>query len=144
MYSEFLLEAARVTGNRRLAEPAERYAALARQWDALAEDALPDTVPAFRRTKHALRERHDVLKAGGEAWRTTVPLTEELRAIDAACDLDFPLDDQETSDLLSSLQERLQAIHLAEVDALESLEAGVAPGGSPGHRTRSRGQSSVK
>jgi uncharacterized protein DUF4872/butirosin biosynthesis protein H-like len=122
MYSDFLAEAAEVVGDSRFQEPAERYAALAKQWDELAEEALPDAVPQFERAKQALRTRHEVLMTGGEAWRTTATLTEELRAISSDCDLSFPLDDQETSVLFSALQARLQAIYLAEVEAVESLK----------------------
>lgn len=121
MYSQFLLEAADVLDNPRLEEPAQRYAALAQQWDELAVEALPDTVPQFGRSKHILQERHDALLRGGEAWRNTEPLTEELREIGSQCDMSFPLNDQETSDLFSGVQARLQAIYRAEVEALESL-----------------------
>lgn len=121
MYSDFLSEAANVVNNPRLKEPAEQYAALAKQWHALAEEALPDTVPQFKRAKQVLRERRNVLLKGGEAWRTTQPLTDELRVIRSECNLNFPLDDQEISALFSSLQARLQAIYQAEVEAVKSL-----------------------
>lgn len=127
IYSDFLTEAAEVVGNSWLEEPAERYAALAKQWDELAEEALPDAVPQFKRAKQALRARHEVLMTGGEAWRTTETLTEELRAIGSDCDLSFPLDDQEISVLFSALQARLQAIYLAEVEAVESLKGTLVP-----------------
>ncbi len=65
MYRDFLLEAANVVNNPRLQEPAEHYAALAKQWHALAEEALPDTVPQFKRAKQVLRERQHVLRKGG-------------------------------------------------------------------------------
>jgi hypothetical protein len=122
MYSDFLLEAANVVNNLRLKEPAEHYAALAKHWHALAEEALPDTVPQFKRAKQLLRERQTVLRQGGEAWRTTQPLTEALRVIRSECNLNFPLNDQETSALFSTLQIRLQAIYLAEVEAVKSLK----------------------
>jgi hypothetical protein len=122
MYSDFLLEAANVGNNPRLKEPAQHYAALAKQWHALAEEALPDTVPQFRRAKQLLRERQNVLRKGGEAWRTTQPLTEELRVIRSGCNLIFPLNDQEISALFSTLQTRLQAIYQAEVEAIKSLK----------------------
>ena len=127
MYRDFLVEAAGVTNDPRLTEPAERYSALARQWDALAEEALPDAVPQFTRTKQALRKRHEVLKQGGEAWRATEALTEELRGIGVECDRSFPLDDHDTSALFAALQDRLQAIYVDEVDAVESLKECVVP-----------------
>lgn len=122
LYSDFLLEAADVVQNPRLKEPAERYAALAKDWHALAEDALPDTVPLFKRAKQLLRERHNVLLKGGDAWRMTQPLTEELRALRSECNLNFPLNDQEISALFSTLQGRLQGIYEAEVEAVKSLK----------------------
>jgi AcrR family transcriptional regulator len=126
MYSDFLVEAADVLDNPRLEEPAERYAALAHQWDELADEALPDTVPQFQRTKQVLRERHDARLTGGEAWQATRPLTEELDAIGSECDLTFPLGDREVMDLFSGLQARLLAIHRAEVQAVESLKESAA------------------
>lgn len=127
LYSDFLLEAAGAVHNPRLKEPAERYAALARQWGALAAEALPDTVPQFARARQLLRQRQNVLLQGGEAWRTTQPLTEELRALRSECNLRFPLDDQEIAALFSTLQTRLQAIYQAEVEAVKALQ-----GSSPG------------
>ncbi|MFN8469734.1 MAG: BtrH N-terminal domain-containing protein [Caldilineaceae bacterium] len=123
LYADFLLEAAAVIDNPHLGEPARHYAALAGQWHALAEEALPDAVPQFKRAKQLLRARHAVLRRGGEAWRTTQPLTEELRSIRSACNLDFPLDDQEIADLFAALQTRLQAIYQAEVAAVQALNA---------------------
>jgi hypothetical protein len=122
MYSDFLLEAAHIVNNPRLKEPAEHYAALAEHWRALAEEVLPDTVPQFKRAKQVLRERQKVLLQGGEAWRTTQPLTEELRVIRSECNLNFPLADQQTSELFSTLQTRLQTIYQAEVEAIKSLK----------------------
>jgi hypothetical protein len=122
LYGDFLLEAAAVVNNPRLKEPAQHYAALAEQWHALAEAALPDTVPQFKRAKQLLRERQNVLRKGGEAWRTMQPLTEELRTIRSECNLHFPLDDQEISALFAALQARLQAIYRDEVEAVKSLQ----------------------
>jgi hypothetical protein len=90
MYSDFLLEAASVVNNPRLKEPAEHYTALANQWHALAEEALPDTVSQFKRAKQVLRERQNVLLKGGESWRTTQPLTKQLRVIRSECNLNAP------------------------------------------------------
>jgi hypothetical protein len=122
MYSDFLLEAAAVLKTDRLEAPAQHYAALAKQWQALAEDALPDTVPQFKRAKQLLRERHAVLLQGGEAWRATQPLTDELRALRSECNLNFPLGDQDIAALFSTLQARLQGIYQAELEAVSSLK----------------------
>jgi hypothetical protein len=127
LFGDFLLEAAGVTGNSRLREPAERYAAIAQQWDVLAEEALPDATPAFRRAKAAIRERHSSRMAGGDAWRATDALTEELRGIASECDQDFPLDDRQISELFAGIRGRLETIYDAEVEALQSLKAAHLP-----------------
>jgi hypothetical protein len=129
LYADFLLEAADVTGNRRLSEPAGQYTALAREWNALADDALPDTVAPFRRSKDIIRDRHRARMAGGDAWRATAPLTDELHAIGSECDRAFPLNDREVSELFQGLQTRLFAIHQAEVAAVESLRRSLLPAG---------------
>jgi hypothetical protein len=125
LYADFLLEAATVINNPGLKEPAERYDALAQQWRALAEEALPDAVPQFSRAKHLLRERNDVLRQGGDAWRATQAMSEELRALRTEGNLNFPLNDEEVAGLFATLQMRLQAIYQAEVEALEALRGQV-------------------
>lgn len=127
LYGEFLLEAADATNNSRLKEPADHYAALAQQWNALADDALPDAVAPFKRSKDIIRDRHRARMAGGDAWRATERLTDELDAIGSGCDRAFPLDDREVSDLFGGLRTRLIAIHQAEVAAVESLRQSVMP-----------------
>jgi hypothetical protein len=124
LYSDFLMEAASIVNNPGLNEAAERYTALATEWHALAEEALSDAVPQFKRAKQLLRERQGVLLMGGEAWRTTQPLTEQLRAIRSECNLNFPLDDQEIAALFAALQNRVQTIYQAEGEAIKSLKDG--------------------
>lgn len=123
LYADFLLEAADVIHNHRLKEPAEHYAALAQQWHLLAEEALPDNVPQFKRARQLMREQNDALLKGGDAWRDTVSLTEQLRALRSECNLNFPLNDQGISDLFGTLQSRLQSIYQAEVEAVKALKA---------------------
>lgn len=122
LYADFLREAAPVINKPGLNEPADLYTALATQWHTLAEETLPDAVPQFKRAKHLLRERHDVLLRGGDAWRDTRPLTEQLGALRTECNLNFPLGDEEVAALLATLQTRLNAIYRAEVEARESLK----------------------
>jgi hypothetical protein len=125
LYADFLLEAAAVINKPGLKEPAGHYAALAAQWHALAEEALPDAVPQFRRAKLLLRERNDVLLQGGDAWRATQATSEELRALRTEGNLNFPLNDEEVAGLFATLQMRLLAIYKAEVEALEALRGQV-------------------
>jgi hypothetical protein len=121
MYADFLREANPIVGKPALLEAAAQYDALADQWDALADEALPDAVPLFADTKRLLRERDTILKQGGDAWRTTEALTQQLRAHRSEGNLHLPLSDAEVTDLFAALQSRLSGIYVAEVTARDVL-----------------------
>jgi hypothetical protein len=122
LYADFLREASPIVSKPALLEAAAQYDALADQWDALAEEALPDAVPLFADTKRLLRERDAVLKQGGDAWRTTEGLTQQLRAHRSEGNLNLPLSDGEVGVLFAALQSRLNSIYGAEVAALGVLK----------------------
>jgi hypothetical protein len=121
LYADFLREASPIVQKPALVETAAQYDALAVLWDALADEALPDAVPLFADTKRLLRERHAILKQGGDAWRTTEPLTQQLRAHRSEGNLNLPLNDAQVADLFAALQSRLNSIYAAEVAALDAL-----------------------
>jgi hypothetical protein len=126
MYADFLQEAAGLLNKPALNEATAAYRALGEQWDALAQEALPDTVEPFKRAKALMCERHAIMMQGGEAWRSTAALTEQIRQIRSACNQQFPLDDAQISDLFAALQGRLENIYSAEVAALAALKAAMA------------------
>jgi hypothetical protein len=122
LYADFLREASPIVQRPALIDAAAQYDALAIQWDALAEEALPDAVPLFADTKRLLRERHAILKHGGDAWRTTEPLTQALRAHRTEGNLNLPLSEAQVGELFAALQSRLNSIYAAEVAALGTLK----------------------
>jgi hypothetical protein len=121
LYADFLTEAAPLVGGSGLEAVAAQYRDLGNLWDDFAEAALPGSVAPFREAKQRLRERNEVLARGGDAWRATGDLTARIGAIRSACNLDFPLNDAEVTDLFADLQARLRAIHASERKAIESL-----------------------
>jgi hypothetical protein len=124
LYAAFLDEAAPLLDAPALSELAARYRALAERWSQLAEAALPDRVPAFHQAKALLRAKHARLAAEGEAAVEGVrPLTQELGALHAALNKDFPLDALQTQMLFTDLSDRLHALYAAEVDAARALSA---------------------
>lgn len=126
MYADFLREAAPLVQNPKLSGVADRYTALGRQWDELAEAALPDDIAVFKEVKQLLRERNEVVLQGGAAWHDTIPLSTHLRNLSTACNLNFPMSDSEIAGLFTDLQERLFAIHEGEREAVAALEAAIA------------------
>jgi hypothetical protein len=126
LYADFLVEAADVVDKPELVRVAEKYRALGQQWLQLAEAVLPDEVEAFKETKALIRERNQVLLQGGEAWRGTQKLMQELREISTRCNLEFPLDDQGIMRLFTEMQEQLLSIYQGELQVLAALKSALA------------------
>ena len=124
LFAAGLDEAARTTGDDRLAAIGQRYAALGTAWSDLARAALPDEVPL-------LREARRIEAANARRYRERGPAAlDEIRAangrlaeIEAASAIDFPLGDAAAGDLLADLAARVRSIHAGETDALDELEA---------------------
>jgi hypothetical protein len=120
LFAEFLGEAADGLGDRTLRELSERYAELGRQWSALADAALPDPVPMFRKAKEALRNKAEALATESEA--AGLSLCEAAMArIEAEMQGGFPLNPAESAALRRELKGRVTALYEGEVAALEAL-----------------------
>ncbi|HEX2623462.1 MAG TPA: BtrH N-terminal domain-containing protein, partial [Phototrophicaceae bacterium] len=109
LYADFLTEAADLIGKTELREVAQRYRELAAMWTQLADMALSDEIDPLRETKQLLRERHAITMQGGEAWQTTIPLTEQLQTMSRQYNADFPLDDAGIKHLFTAMQAQLLA-----------------------------------
>jgi hypothetical protein len=125
-----LAEIADATGHDRLAELAMRYGtspdghALVDAWDAVAEAALPDAVPAFRRTRELQRLRAVAYRTRGTTGLPEVRAAwDELGAIRETMRECFPLTPTQTEGLLRDLADRIDAVATAEREALEALRA---------------------
>lgn len=126
LYADFLDEAADVIGKPALHESAVLYRALAAQWSAFADSALPDYVGAFGETKTLLRQRHDLLMAkGGDSFSEIQPLTARLDALYGEYHRAFPMSDGEIDTLFNTLGEQLLVLYKAETEALAALKTAV-------------------
>jgi len=120
LFADGLTECATRLGMPALAPIATRYAAIGRQWSALADMALTDDVAAFAEAKDLLASKAELAHSGGSpaeirgCWR-------DLDALAAQARKRFPLSETAVSDLRHRLKERLLAIHVAEVEALDAL-----------------------
>lgn len=122
LYADFLREAAPIINNPHLLEVATLYDGLGDQWNALAEVALPDRIAEFSEVKQLLRERRELLLQGGEVWRESIPLTNHIRTISTAANVEFPMSDSEISALFADLQQRLFALYEGERQAVAALQ----------------------
>lgn len=114
VFAEFLDEAGKGLKNPRLEALGQRYASLGRQWSRLAEAALPDEVPGFKRAKALLARKSELLMSGGTAdeiravWDQLGTLTGEMKE-------SFPLTESEVQDLRRNLQSIVRLIYQEEV-----------------------------
>ena len=127
MYADFLAEAAIIAKQRAFVELAERYRELAKQWTALAESMLPDSVKPFKRTKELLRKRGDLFLAKGAAALAQIEkIKDDLNRIEIEMREGFPPGDAELKDLLEAARERILALHAAESSAAGELAKAAA------------------
>lgn len=124
LFAEFLQEASDALGSKPLAALSQQYAELGRMWTALADAALPDDVPATREAKELLARRSELLHSDGP------PATEDVRGVWSrldelakAAEERFPMSDAAVTALRADLQQRVLALHAAEVAAHEALSA---------------------
>lgn len=119
LYADFLDEASTVTLPA-LRQVAPLYRALAQDWLALGNAALP--VPAFQPIRALLREKHELLCRHGhdglaDVQRVTVQLAERQAGLNAA----IPLSEPEITALFADLQDRLSKLFVDEVRANRAL-----------------------
>jgi hypothetical protein len=122
LFAEFLTEAADALHSKALSELAERYAALGREWSALAEAALPRGVPLFRATRDAIDRRSESLHAAAPPDEIAAAWA-ELAALERQAGERFPLTDDQAAAMRAELQEHVRALHAGEVAAHEAMAA---------------------
>ena len=122
LYADFLDEAAGVLNRPVLRDVATTYRALASQWTALAEAALPDAAPPFEETKRLLRRKHAALMQGQPGVTLAQPLTDQLSDLGRRTSREFPLEDAAIIALFGDLGERLASLYGAEKEALVELQ----------------------
>lgn len=123
LFAEFLAESAERLGDSTLGRVSRRYAELGAEWSALADAALPDSVPAFRETKDLLARKAELFHTeGAPAWEQG-PCGPELGAFAAQMKESFPLDEGECSALRKELKRRVEALYEGEVGAAAQVAA---------------------
>ena len=124
MFAEFLAEAGDALRDPRLTRASERYADLGRGWSALAEEALPAGVPAFRKAAEALARLGELYHADGAAATGDIrQCWAEIDGIGSKIGKEFPLGLAECDALLRDLQARVRALHAEETAALQELQS---------------------
>lgn len=124
MIAAGIRDAAARLADARLTDVAARYDELGLRWTQLAQEALPDDVPDFRRARE-LQDRNASLYAerGMAAAGALVRNGQESDAHRATTSDGLPLDEAGTRVLLDRLATLVDAVHEREVAAVEALRA---------------------
>jgi hypothetical protein len=124
IFADFLAEAATQLEDAELERLADRYAKLAAAWSALADAALPDSVPVLRETKELLGRKVELLHS------EPAPDSRELDQCSRAMGewitwmkQGFPLDAAESAALRQELKSQVSAILAEEREGLRELAA---------------------
>lgn len=121
LYADFLDEASTVT-RPALRQVAPLYRALARDWIALGDAALPASVGAFQPVRDLLAEKHEILRrCGHDGLPELRRVSSELAVRQAGLNAAIPLSDAEITRLFAELQTRLRQLHADEVAAIAAL-----------------------
>lgn len=122
LFADFLEEAAGAVDWSALNELAAQYRELGQAWSALADAAVPDSVPAFRQAKE-LRARLGELRHEGTSAEQTREVWGQLNQLESEAKTHFPLSTEESADLLADLRVRVLQLYEGETAALKALTA---------------------
>lgn len=127
IYSEFLDEAAALTGKKALADFAAKYRQLAAQWTELGQAMLPGNIKPLRETRQLLLKKRALLETkGAKADKQMGEITAKLRLLGKQTRENFPLSDSASRQLLEGLREQIIDLHRAESDLATKLLAAIA------------------
>lgn len=123
LYADFLTEADTII-DADLSEAVDAYRTCAEAWREFANTALPDDVPEFVHSKELMQERYsNFAKQDVGALTKNV---QELSDLEGQYNKeDFPLNDDQVTELFEAMHNQLNAIYDAEQAALQNLNSAI-------------------
>ncbi len=123
LYADFLDEAAVLCGKPALAELANTYRGLGKQWVELAEVAFPGKVKPFKQMKELLHKRNSQVEKGEKGQKQVLETAERLRKLEQEMKQKSPLSSTEGAAILEQMRQRIEDLHRQETAAAEQLAA---------------------
>ena len=125
-YAEFLEEASEVLNNSSLRKTAILYRELGQKWTNLANTALPNSIPLFKKAREAALEWNSIFISKGQTYLKEVQkASEKVNNIHVEIMEDYPLTKTEELTHLEEMSKKLLEIYQDEVKALNSLKSAV-------------------
>jgi hypothetical protein len=122
LYAEFLDSASVALTRPALAECAEKYRGLAKNWTAFADQLLPDKVKPFALTKKLFRKREAAYTGKGEKGMKDVEASAtQIKALEGEVISEFPWSDSLTAQHLEACELALRELFYTEQEAAALL-----------------------
>ncbi len=124
VYADFLLQAADALGESDLRDVASLYQAAGEAWTGVLEALLPADAPLLGRARGLIDRTTELFVEQGAAQLDEIrACRDELAALHAQAESDFPLSESELVDLRAALRERVLETRAAEESAVLALQA---------------------
>jgi len=120
LMADFLAEAGKQLGNKKLTALSETYRDISEDWSDLADAALPDNVPVLAECKE-LYERYEELCHTHGSLDEKQQCWARLKELQQQAAVKFPMSAAQVADLRATLAERVVALHEKEVAAQKQL-----------------------
>jgi hypothetical protein len=127
LYADFLDEAAQILSKPGLTDAAQIFRHSKAAWDELAALLVPAGCERLEEARDLLLQRHRRFTEQGDAQLDEIArIDTRLAEIRASVREDFPLSEDEVTDLQQRLAEQVLAIHDIEAEAVQTMQAAMA------------------
>lgn len=122
-YADFLDEASQLLDKSALRAVAQQFRTSAAAWAELGPLLLPDAVPLLGEMRQLMAQEHSLfLQQGNQSLTERQQIHARMEAIKEEAGADFPLNEQEVSDLSGSIAAQVLKIHDIEQTAITHLQ----------------------
>lgn len=126
-YGEFLDEAAEILQRPGLREAAGIWRESAAAWRNLCLMALPEEIGILAKARHLLDERHNLfIHQGGASTERRREINAEIDSLRETAGHEFPLNEDQATDLYAAISEQVLKIHGLESKAIEEMQGAMA------------------
>ncbi|GAB5490274.1 MAG: hypothetical protein Phog2KO_04890 [Phototrophicaceae bacterium] len=121
MMADFLEEASLILDKPDLTEIAPKFRLAGDAWQVLGQQLLPDDVPLLKETREIMTQKHSLfLNEGHQSTDKRLELSQREEDLKVKSE-DFPLSEEEITQLQANIAEQVSIVHDLEHDAIISL-----------------------
>ncbi|MEM7133249.1 MAG: BtrH N-terminal domain-containing protein [Chloroflexota bacterium] len=127
LYADFLDEAQILLEKPALSKAAKCFRSSAEAWQELGRTLLPAEIPLLGKSRELLTQKRQLFfDKGGDALTQINQINERLGTIRQTMDNDFPLTEDEVSELQQQIATAVQHVHDVELEGVDALKAAMS------------------